>query len=78
VREFAQVERALRILHARAMAGRAVPLVDRRAALDLLRPGRLRDGRAASQDNYSGSSAKVQTDPPWGTLSLRLSRLMFQ
>src|SRR5581483_8165955 len=47
VRELAQVEGALRVLHARAVAGRAVALVDVGAAPDLLRRGRLRPRRRA-------------------------------
>src|SRR5690348_4448788 len=68
VRELAQVERALRILHARAVAGRAVALVDRRATLHLLRLGRLRGDRAAEEERcYCGSSANVHTEPPGAT-----------
>src|SRR4051812_47390822 len=77
VREFAQVEGALRVLHAGAVARRAVALVDGGAALDLLGLRRLRGGGAA--DEYqSGSNAKVHTEPPGATLSFRFSRLMFQ
>src|SRR5919204_1926713 len=76
VRELAQVEGALRVLHARAVAGGAVAFVNRGAALDLLRLGRLRGSRAADDDRYSGSSANVHTEPPGATLSLRFSRLM--
>src|SRR5947209_1552959 len=78
VRKLAQVERALRILHARAVARRAVALVDLGAAADLLRRGRLAPRRSAQEKNYSGSSANVHTEPPGATLSLSASRFVFQ
>src|SRR5882724_7964159 len=78
-REFAQIGRALRIGHARAVAGGAVPRIRLGAALDLLRlerllrRRRLRRGEQRRGEDYlraiqSGIRAKVQTDPPGSTL----------
>src|SRR5437660_7752272 len=77
VRKLAQVECALRILHARAVARRAIALVEVGAALDRLRRRCLRECRAARQ-HHCGKSAKVHTEPPGGTRSFSASRLMFQ
>src|SRR3954468_22600825 len=60
VRKLAQVERALRVLHARAVARRAVALVDVGAAPDLLRRGLC--PRRSPQQHQSGKSAKVHTE----------------
>src|SRR5205085_936853 len=82
VRELAQIEGALWILHARTVAGRAIALVDRRAPLDLLGRRYLGPGRSAEKNYegryYSGNSANVHTEPPCGTRSFSRSRLMFQ
>src|SRR5215472_12743643 len=82
VRKFAQVGRALRVHHARAVTRRAVALVDLRARFQLFRVLRHRraagDGERDHDVLHSGNSANVHTDPPEGTLSFNCSRAMFQ